>query len=60
MQCAMGARRFYILGFLQIVGQYDCRDAALGQGNPDGAIDEVSDLGGGGGLLHERAGHVLE
>ena len=60
MDRAVLARRLLDTVLLQIVRQDDRGHAPLAEGNAHGAIDEMADLGGRGGLLDERAGDVLE
>lgn len=60
MDRAVLTRRIFVRHVLEIVGQYDCRHAALAECNPDGAVDQMAHLRGGGSLLDKRSGHILD
>ncbi len=60
MNRAVFTRWIFIRHVLEIVGQYDCRHAALAECNADGAVDQMADLRRGRSLLDKSSGHVLE
>ena len=60
MDRAVLARRFLVRFVAEVVGNHQCRDPAFRFRHAHRAVDQVTDLRSGAGLLHEGAGHVLE